>query len=403
MKRYIWILGADRALHLKEVGGVSSAYILPKSHVQIDPAELAEGRIWIVLRGTRGDALFAHIHVEMVEQFEDGINAGDFLLTTNLIKSYRCSISYDSGIANFPIRETSAFSFGVMGVEESSFEALSAQVRSAVAVKLQQPSPRVLDKISVPRSQGEPVIKPEKAMVAITGHFSLEEIWAGIKPKLPPFANFAYHAILSTYGKVLASNLIDNLSNLDPTFIQTVNSKNIDTIDARNIKPIVDINLLPIELGRIYARKFIARCKNPIDLADIVEKTEHAEKRHQDMLRDIAARLMSLGVLPLQSSSIDLFVATANSFTIFELKTTTPQNIMGQAAKGVFQLGCYKTALMDEWQNPGKLVLIMEAAGANELESYVLNVLNTLGICSLSYDIDKPWPNRLQGLDVLIR
>ena len=393
------------ALHLKETGGVSAAYILPKLYAPAEPTELAGGRIWIVLRGVRGDALFAHIYIEIVEQFEDGINAGDFLLTTNFAKSYRCSISYDSGIVNFPIRETTSFSSGIREVEENFFEALSTQVGRAVAIKLQKPSAIGLSKINVAHFQRDIVIKPEKVMEAATENLSLEEIWAGVKPTLPPFANFVYHAILSAYGEVIANSLIDNLSHLDPTVIRTATSANMDAVGMRGVrytKPVVDIRLFPVEPDRIYARKFIARCKNTIELADIVEKSEHAEKRHQDMLRDIVTRLKSLGFFPLQSSSIDLVVRTTDSFTLFELKTTISRNIMAQAAKGIFQLGCYQIALMDEWHNPGKLVLIMEATGANELESYVFDVLSTFGICSLFYDIDKPWPNRLQGLDRLL-
>ena len=402
MGEYIWILSADMALHLKETGGVSSTYILPKLHIQIDPAGLVGGRIWMILRATRGESLFACIHVDMVEQFEDGFNTGDFLLTTNLAKSYRCAASYDSGITNFHTEKTSALSSGVHIADGIAFATLSTQATNAIAIKLQKPSPIMWSKAKIQYTQEAAFIGAEAALAAITGKFALEDIWAGSRPKLPPFANFAYYALLSTYGETVSEKLTGDLSRLDPTTLQTVVPEGAGAFSGLHRKPVVDINLLPIEPDRIYARKFIARCQKPIDLADIVEKVEHAEKRHQDMLRDIATRLKAMSFLPLQSTSLDLFVPTRHGFSIFEIKTATPQNILSQAAKGIFQLGCYRNALQEAGYDNCTLALVMEATGASELESYTTDILHSFDINVLFYDSAKSWPERLKGLEYLI-
>src|SRR5690606_38223543 len=112
-----------------------------------------------------------------------------------------------------------------------------------------------------------------------------------------------------------------------------------------------------------------------------------------------AIRLKSIGITPLQSSSIDLFLATENAQSIFELKTTTQENILGQAAKGAFQLGCYKAALGSAEHIKSHLVLVMEATGIAELDSYASEILSTFGIRSLFYNVGKPWPDRLKGLE----
>lgn len=387
---------------MKKSEGVSAGYVLPKSYAPEAPAVLAGGFIWIVLRGIRGDALFAQIYVEMVEQFEDGFNAGDFLLTTNLAKSYRCSTTYESGLINFPVRETTSLPLGLNEIEEGTFEGLSSHARRATAIKLQKPSVTTLGRIDLPLFQGISAITAEAVIAATTRHLPLEEIWASNKPKLPPFANFAYYALLATCGDDIAESLQKKLSVSDPTIATIDASRNIDSPCGQGQSPVVDINLLPIDPDRIYARKFVARCQNPIDLADIAEKTEHAEKRHQDMLRDIVIRLKNLGFSPLQSSSIDLFVAAKSTFFLFELKSATAQNIMSQAAKGAFQLGCYMNALVGERCSSGKLVLVLETTGVPRLDSYVFDVLRTLGLSALFYDISKPWPNRLAGLENLV-
>lgn len=402
MGEYIWILSADMALHLNEARGVSSTYILPKAHSQIDPAELVGGRIWMILRTTRGDSLFACIYVDMIEQFEDGFNTGDFLLSTDLAKSYRCAASYSSGITNFRTDKTSALSFGLHVADGATFVALSSQATNTIAIKLKKPSPAIWGRTKTQYTQKIAFFGAKSALAAITGRFALEDIWAGSRPKLPPFANFAYAALLSTYGEPISEELKGDLSRLDPTIIQTAVSEDANTLRVLHRKPTVDINLLPIEPDRIYARKFIARCQNPIDLADIVEKVEHAEKRHQDILRDISTHLKTMNFLPLQSTSLDLFVSTLHGFSIFEIKTATPLNILSQAAKGIFQLGCYKNALQEAGYDNCNLALVMEATGASELESYATNILHSFDIKVLFYNHSKSWPGRLKGLEDLI-
>jgi len=392
------------APHLRGAGGVSAAYILPRSCAPANPTELAGARVWIILRGARGDVLFAHIYVKIVEQFEDGLNAGDFLLTTDLAQSYRCSTTYDSGAVNFTISGAASFSIGMNEIGENFYKALSAQARRAVVVKLQKPS--MVTK-SVDRwftTQGNSFIKAEYIMAMAAECLSLDEVWAGNKPKLPPFANFVYHALSSTYGETVADTLLNDLSLLDPTIIPPSDSEEMDVIGDQVRRPVVDVNLTSIDPNRIYARKFVAHCQKSVDFVDVAEKTEHAEKKHQNMLRDLAMKLISMGRVPLQSSSIDLFMATKNTFFVFELKTNTLKNIMGQAAKGAFQLGCYKAALLDTGYSNrnGKMVLIMEAPDVPELASYVFDVLSTFDISTLFYDINKPWPDRLKGLDKII-
>jgi len=169
-------------------------------------------------------------------------------------------------------------------------------------------------------------------------------------------------------------------------------------VAQRLCKPVVDVNLTPVDPDKIYARRFIARSRELFDITDTMDRTEHAEKRHQDMLRDIATRLKKLDFEPLQSSSIDLFVETKRGCSMFELKTTTPKNILGQAAKGVFQLGCYKAALTDEGYEDNKLSLIIETTLSLEIDSYVSRILESFGVTPLFYDAKKPWSRRVDGL-----
>jgi len=401
MKNFIWMLDAKMMPYLKGTGGVSATYVLPKAQAPQTPSDLAGSRVWMVLRGAGGDVLFASLYIDVVEQFEDGLNVGDFFLTVNPSKSYRCVKSYVSATSDFRTSETSDFSKGTWEAENSLFEKLTMQVRRSISVKLQKPPRALLDKISDPPLKGSDTVRLEKMIAAITSRFSIEEVWSnGGKPRLPPFANFAYHRLLSMRNESAMQAMGDLLGKADPTVLDPLQSNSIRTIAKERLsKPVVNVNLSPIDPESIYARKFIARARQDIDLASGVEKTEYAEKKHQNMLRDLAIRLKDIGFTPMQSSSIDLFVETEKGCKTFELKTATPKNILVQSAKGAFQLGCYKAALAYQGYNNNKLALVIEKTHIDELDSYVSEILSSFEIATFHYDLRKSWPNRIMGFD----
>ncbi|MDH5509370.1 MAG: hypothetical protein OEZ32_03345 [Nitrospinota bacterium] len=387
-------------LHLKGSGGVSAAYILPKAHVPKNPSDLAGSRVWMVLRGFRGDVLFASIYVDVIERFEDGLNQGDLLLTVDPARSYRCASSYTSAVSSFHCEKTSLLPMGMSEANDSLYEELTEQAGAKVQVKLQMPPKSMLGDILVPSSKGSNRALSERILAATTRRLSLEEVWAsGQNPKLPPFANFAYRRFVSMRGEEAAREMLTFFIEADPMihkFIQP--SVKGRPAAQRSSRPVVDVNLRPVDPDKIYARRFIARSRDLFDIADAMDKTEHAEKRHQDMLRDIATRLKKLDFEPLQSSSIDLLVETNRGYAMFELKTTTPKNILGQAAKGVFQLGCYKAALADQGYQDNKISLIIETTLFLEIDSYVSQIVESFGVTPLFYDGKKPWPRRVDGL-----
>lgn len=402
MGRFVWILDAAVIPHLKGSGGVAPAYILPKGQEPSRPAELAGSTIWMVMRGSKGDILFAHLLVEQVEQFEEGISAGDFLLNVDLANSYKCVKSYESSSSQFLIAELSNLPFGLHEIEEELFIRLTTQSKSAIAVRLQKIPEYILKTISLPQSIGSNDTRAKQILASITSQFTLEEVWANGIPKLPPFANFAYQKIESQYGKDVADGIIGLLAVVDPTILNIKPLGNRPAAGKTPSRPIVDTNLVPIDPEKVYARKFVARSSGT-NLMEALEKIEHAEANHQNMLRDVSIRLKQLGYLPLQSSSIDLFVERNAKYITFELKTTNSSNILSQTAKGVFQLACYNAALSEEGYLNSKLVLLINKTECEELNSYAHKITSTLGIITLFYDRANEWPHRVPGLEDILR
>jgi hypothetical protein len=166
--------------------------------------------------------------------------------------------------------------------------------------------------------------------------------------------------------------------------------------------PFVDVQLAPIEIGKIYARKFIAKEESAINIQEILDKVGDGEKAHQDMLREIATRLQFLKQIPLQSRSIDLSVLTRAGFVIFELKTAHKNNVLSQVAKGLLQLVCYRDALLEESKMVAGSVLILHSFGSEAMQRYLEKIARYSNIKVLFYDLSADWPNRVIGLEEIV-
>jgi hypothetical protein len=157
----------------------------------------------------------------------------------------------------------------------------------------------------------------------------------------------------------------------------------------RTLSEKIDTRLVTIDPGSIYARTFVASLGM---LA--MEKTEAAEKRHQAMLRDIVEHLILAGYAPMQSGSIDLCVENESGIVIFELKTTTADNIAEQAAKAIFQLGNYRRALEITGSSNVRMVLVLERSVDSEIYDTIAEVFLRFGGETFIYDVNYPWPQR---------
>lgn len=115
------------------------------------------------------------------------------------------------------------------------------------------------------------------------------------------------------------------------------------------------------------------------------------------MLRDISSYLKTQGFPPYESSSVDLMISVGEKTRIFEIKSSTPMNIVAQAAKGAFQMACYINAMVNDYQ-PLEAALILHKIEEPTLEKFVYDALDRLGVKYLTYDPNKKWPDRAKGL-----
>jgi hypothetical protein len=111
--------------------------------------------------------------------------------------------------------------------------------------------------------------------------------------------------------------------------------------------------------------------------------TERANSIHAILVKKMSSLLAAHGSQPYFNGLIDLFCKVANTTFIFEMKSTTPSNILSQIRKGVSQL--YEYRYLHDMRD-ATLVLVLDRA---PMDDWVVDYLlqdRDICICWLSED-----------------
>jgi len=397
MSEFVWIIPVERLSALGS-GGVSPRYVVPSGQMHGQEYQLRERRLWIVLRGLDNRCIATMI-VKNVERFSEGYYESDFLISCDTMRSFRLASDFDSA-ANFKMDGVSDLGFGVHSIPSAMVSSLKQQIVSGIQTKLIAPSEAAINQLRFQSDFISGSGLARAALSTITQSLSLDKVWAsGRGVNYGPFSQFAIQLLLRHgHGdSVIADFLLRN----DPVYylINTTSSSAVDRPVILDLSPerSVDLDFTEIDPQTVFAREFVFAAGSTLDIRGALKKTEVAEKVHQDMVRDISAFLKSAGVLPYESSSVDLMFTYGHSTRIFEIKSATQENIVAQAAKGAFQIACYSNAMATEYQ-PLKASLILNKVEEPLLEQFVHRALDHLGVAHLTYDPEKPWPERVGGL-----
>ena len=400
MVNLIWILDSEKGSSFGN-SGVSGSYILPQNEVDLEPKKLAGRMLWIVLRGQE-DRLYLLIKIKRVERIIEGYNSGDYLISSEITESLKLVDSY-ANASKFCSPSTQSLSLGISEVTPDISAQLSSSVLRSMQTKFLYPDKRLLSKINFQLLPCNSYRLAQNALRAVVTHLTLEQVWAnGTGDRLNAFSNYAYALISEKIGKKPPPTLVTALKALDPLTVIFAEEKQKfkKEIQAqKNTKPHVDIEFYEIEPGKIYAREFISIDSKLEDLENALNKTTHAEKIHQAMLKDISIFLIGNGITPYESSSIDLLYMSKQQLNVFEIKSANIYNILAQSSKGAFQLACYLNELEKEYNNVSAR-LVLHVVENIELQNYAVKALYKLGIETLFYDPNKHWPNRITGLPI---
>lgn len=398
MSDLVWVLDGEKGPSFGS-SGVSGSYILPKNEVGFEPESLAGRRLWFVLRG-REDRLLLLVKIKKVERIIEGYYSGDYCISPEMTGSIKLVSDYD-GAARFATTSTRASRLGVSELSPEASYALSSLVRGSIQTKLLPPDKRSLSQVDFQLLPSNGRRLAQSAVRAVMSNLTLEQVWAnGTGDRLGAFSNYACALLTEKMGAKPSPSIVDNLKALDPLSVIFAEEKHNVERSARGQSynaPCVDTEFYEIEPGKIYAREFVSVDSKLRNLEEALKKTEHAEKIHQAMLKDISEFLITNGVTPYESSSIDLLYRSREKLNVFEIKSSNVDNILSQSSKGAFQLACYLNELGKDYDNLNAR-LVLHVTDSPELQDYAVEALRRLGIEVLFYDPSKSWPNRIQGL-----
>ena len=396
MDDLVWIIDNEKDLFLGR-SGVSSSYILPKNEVDYKQIKLTGRRLWVVLRG-REDRLFITLKIKKTERIIDDYYSGDYLISPEITESIKLASNYD-GAAKYTTKATASLGLGVFYLPHLVSNEFSALVRGSMQTKFIQPDTRLLSRIDFKLFPNDGPLLAKSALSAVISHFTLEQVWDnGTGDRIGAFPNYASALISEKTGVELSPNLVHDLKTFDP--MRSIFSKKkqfikktVQDYDASY----VDKEFYRIEPDKIYAREFVSLDPKFNNLEDALNKTEHAEKVHQAMLKDISEFLIINGVTPYESGSIDLLYASNKRLNLIEIKSANIDNVLSQSSKGAFQLACYINEL-DKYYDNLNARLVLHATEDIGLQNYAVKALSRLGIEVLIYDPRKTWPKRMPGL-----
>lgn len=398
MSDLVWILDGEKGSFFGN-SGVSGSYILSKNEVDFEPESIAGRRLWVVLRGDE-DRLLLLVQVKKVERVIDGYYSGDYLISPEMMSSIKLASDYMRA-ARYATMSTRASRIGVSELSQGSSDALLALVKSSIQTKLLPPNGRLLSKVDFQLRPSNGRRLAQSALRAVVSHLTLEQIWANATgDKLGAFPNYACALLTEKMGAKPSPGIIDDLKTFDPVSVIFAKEKSAAEQEKPSHignPPCVDTDLSEIDPGKICVREFVSADPKPRNMEEAVKKTEHAEKIHQAMLKDISEYLITIGIKPYESSSIDLIYRSNGKLNVFEIKSSNVDNILSQSSKGAFQLACYLNELSKDYDNLNAR-LVLHVTQNPALQRYAVEALLRLGIEVLFYDPGKSWPNRIQGL-----
>ena len=400
---FVWLVQESAIETLGPNGGVSPCYALPDNS-QDYAHILPNAYVYVIVRSNKGDYVFARLVVDMVEQLQDESgNPLGHLLSVNTEKSLRFIKSVDEIHAD-EYKAMDVFAqfnhYGLFPANDFEIDALDGLLCKNMPWSWSNFTNRELSRIDPPVSGCSGRVASRILIREIASKFSVSELWGSTKER-NPLANLAAEYLRAHPEFITEGNseaVIDELSRMPLLPINDFkDAAGVEEHSASlpgEILSHVDVAFTPIIPGDVRSRIFVAGKTSPSP-EEAARKTEAAEKRHQEMLKDIASHYLECGYRPYQTTSIDMAIRMAAGIDIFELKSISINNAISQIAKGCFQLLYYSDSLAQVDIAVAGRGLIAEAHMPKEAIIALSRILGKVGITLHLYDANEPWPRRL--------
>ncbi|HWQ99320.1 MAG TPA: hypothetical protein VN397_00540 [Candidatus Methylomirabilis sp.] len=210
----------------------------------------------------------------------------------------------------------------------------------------------------------------------------------------------AFTIIKSSYPHFDETEVVNLIAALDPLVPKHENEPLKTTDDLletlSSLPPVVDTFLEEIDPEKISPRTFVA--KSLSSDGDWLDKTNDAEKAHEQILKDLVVYLKGKGFKVYKTRSFDLFAEKGDARFLWEVKSANGMNSISQGEKGIVQLLRYSVALTDaKWENV-KFFLLLQDSGQRAVHQYLSKIAKLTRSELWLYDEKKAWPKRVFNL-----
>lgn len=353
----------------------------------------AESSLWIVAKRSQAYFIQSKLQPDLIQQYTHGKMSGWYFISCSPKKwghiSPPTSLRVESPLLASRFKPPLLNSFEPLGSDDSSYfehSYVSSRRRTNLLIDTDVKR-RLLFKYIKENANDLIQMNSDAIESEIRLRFYEDDLY--LNAKLPDISDPFISTAIEIWG-----------------FLNQVELKNIDIKATQQvaIPPIfaqrtyaIDCKLRPLTEDDLAAREMIW---NPNNFGEEkakngLMKTNLAEKRHQEMLRQLNDYFKTLGYLALGSSSIDLAIECDNHIFLFEIKSSTIDNYKDQALKACGQLAEYSYNLsLGTVKNIYKIIIIeIPQNGLVDFE-YVSAICKSINITLIGFSFLIDWPQR---------
>ena len=368
--------------------------IIDPSALSLPIEDIYSGYIWIVVEKKGGLYLWCRLWPEAIEKLTEDERMRGYLITGDINKSEYFS-RLDNQQSRYRIDQLGPY----LGEERYGLNRVGGRTKrifedamSSIPIKM-LPLEKMAEDLLIPPKSGANIPRwIDGAIKKLKRNYVCEEVYRYAKypQRWSPYECIAirYLRKYTTISKTKLYEVIDSRSEVEPQDIEKAGIKHCN-FEFKQIEP-----------SEVTFRTMVIPASPPSTVVWLkaLEKTDRAERTHQEMLKDIASYLKSRRIVAYESLSIDMFIPGESADVVIELKSATDDNFYRQAVQGAVQLKEYCFGLEVEKERLCSPILIIQKAPKNSYVAHCLEFLQYLGVKMLIYDRSTAWPDRVSGL-----
>jgi len=370
MSDFAWVFTERMLPQSREFSG---EWVISQKDVHAPWQDIIGNSVWLIRSAAGKRSLFGHLTV-----IKAGKTAADVGRDTVTIIVDRCLsfgvLPKSNNFATWEVAKVGS-ALGLRAMAEAELRELRAVIKTNKIFSLR--------KNTIPPSAAKSISTnlPVHSMArrvfsTVTSTRALGELhYSSKQESSTPFGEVAINAVPSNFSN--AGGVKSEILRLDQEIAEILtgvkSAKRSAKADSTSLRArMVDTDLVEINPNNITSRLFFASASDLPKGENAIEKTQKAEKRHQDILKAMATTLKSINLQPMQSGSVDLATAHKNRLFIFEIKSADSANLVAQTKHALIQIMEYRMAFQKEGYKKVQAVIVVEdVVGATTLKNYL--------------------------------